>query len=418
MEQTEVLFLEAVKASLKNEHVLWQKPLALDEWQRIFYLAESHHVLPMVYEAVFQCDVVQQSGQKELRELFQIYRRKTLNLVMLQTIKTQEYLDLLRFLQQKGIRVLTVKGIVCRELYPKPDHRLSGDEDILVEASQFRKCHKALLEFGMKPVKKGIDLDEEYEVSYRKQGSPLYIELHKELFSSDSEAYGDFNRFFENPVKNQILIEKEGIEISTLNYTEHLFYLLCHAYKHFLHCGFGIRQVCDIVMYGNAWGERVNWQLLLGWSREIHGEFFAAALFQIGRKYLVFDEKKACFPEEWRKIKVDESMLLRDILDSGVYGYESRERMHSSNLTLNEVDRQWHKKRGFTVLRTIFPPVKSMKREFSFLKTAPFLLPIAWILRILKYGKEVCGYKCKDVAGTLETGNRRIRLMKKYKIIK
>ena len=132
MEQTEVLFLEAVKASLKNEHVLWQKPLALDEWQRIFYLAESHHVLPMVYEAVFQCDAVQQSGPKELRELFQIYRRKTLNLVMLQTIKTQEYLDLLRFLRQKGIRVLTVKGIVCRELYPKPDYRLSGDEDILV----------------------------------------------------------------------------------------------------------------------------------------------------------------------------------------------------------------------------------------------------------------------------------------------
>ena len=123
----------------------------------------------------------------------------------------------------------------------------------------------------------------------------MYIELHKELFSSDSEVYGDFNRFFENPVKNQILIEKEGIEISTLNYTEHLFYLLCHAYKHFLHCGFGIRQVCDIVMYGNTWGERINWQLLLGWSREIHGEFFAAALFQIGRKYLVFDEKRHVF---------------------------------------------------------------------------------------------------------------------------
>lgn len=202
----------------------------------------------------------------------------------------------------------------------------------------------------------------------------FYIELHKTLFPPESEVYGDF--------------------------------------------GFGIRQVCDIVMYSNTYGEKINWQLLLGWSREIHGEFFAAALFQIGRKYLVFDEKKACFPEEWRKIKVDESMLLRDILDSGVYGYESRERMHSSNLTLNEVDRQWHKKRGFTVLRTIFPPVKSMKREFSFLKTAPFLLPIAWILRILKYGKEVCGYKCKGVAGTLETGNRRIRLMKKYKIIK
>ena len=418
MEQTEVLFLEAVKASLKNEHVLWQKPLALDEWQRIFYLAESHHVLPMIYEAVFQCDAVQQSRQKEVRELFQIYRRKTLNLVMLQTIKTQEYLDLLRFLQQKGIRILTVKGIVCRELYPKPDHRLSGDEDILVEASQFRKCHKALLEFGMKPVKKGIDLDEEYEVSYGKQDSPLYIELHKELFSSEVEAYGDFNRFFENPAKNQILIEKEGIEISTLNYTEHLFYLICHAYKHFLHSGFGIRQVCDIVMYSNAYGEKINWQLLLGYSREIHGEFFAAALFQIGKKYLVFDEENACFPEEWRKIKVDESMLLRDILDAGVYGYEGMERRHSSNLTLNEVEYQWYGKAGIPVLQTVFPSLKSMKKSFDFLKKYPFLLPVAWLIRILRYRKEICENDYEDALSALKTGNSRIKLMKKYRIIK
>lgn len=126
MERTEVLFMEAVKASLQNRRVSWEKPLTLKEWQRIFYLSEAHHVLPMVYEAVFCCESARKAEQKELRELFQLYRRKTLNLVMLQTIKTKEYLELVRFLQERGIQILTVKGIVCRELYLKPDDRLSG----------------------------------------------------------------------------------------------------------------------------------------------------------------------------------------------------------------------------------------------------------------------------------------------------
>lgn len=313
--------------------------------------------------------------------------------------------------------MLTVKGIICRELYPKPDYRISGDEDILVDKTQFEKCHKALLEFGMKPVKKGINIGTEYEVSYMKSGSPLYIEVHKSLFSPESEVYGDFNRFFMRSAENPARILVEGTEIFTLDYTEHLFYLICHAYKHFLHSGFGMRQVCDIIMYSNMYGEKINWQLLLGWSREIHGEFFAAALFKIGKKYLIFDEKKACFPEEWRKIKVDESLLLRDILDAGVYGYEGRERRHSSNLTLNEVSRQWNGERKNPVLQTIFPSLKSMKNEFAFLKKIPFLLPAAWLIRILRYEKEMRKNAHKNVTDALKIGNQRIELMRKYKII-
>ena len=392
MERAEQLFVEVVSVSLENKSVSWKEPLTLNEWQRIFYLAESHHVLPMVYEAIFRSDSVKKTTQKEIRDLLQFYKRKTMNLVMLQTIKTQEYLELVRFLQKKGIRMLTVKGIICRELYPKSDYRISGDEDILVDKTQFEKCHKALLEFGMKPVKKGINIGTEYEVSYMKPGSPLYIEVHKSLFPPESEVYGDFNRFFMRSAENPARILVEGTEILTLDYTEHLFYLICHAYKHFLHSGFGMRQVCDIIMYSNMYGEKINWQLLLGWSREIHGEFFAAALFKIGKKYL--------------------------ILDAGVYGYEGRERRHSSNLTLNEVSRQWNRERKNPVLQTIFPSLKSMKNEFAFLKKIPFLLPVAWLIRILRYKKETRKNTHGNVIDALKIGNRRIELMRKYKIIK
>ena len=64
MERAEQLFVEAVSASLENKSVSWEEPLTLNEWQRIFYLAESHHVLPMVYETIFRCDAVKKRRKK------------------------------------------------------------------------------------------------------------------------------------------------------------------------------------------------------------------------------------------------------------------------------------------------------------------------------------------------------------------
>lgn len=120
-----------------------------------------------------------------------------------------------------------VKGIVCRTLYPKPDNRPSGDEDLLIPAEEFPKCHQALLDYDMEVADPKADLDTAYEVPYRKPGSPLYIELHKRLFPPDSEAYGDLNRFFADARPETLTVE--GQEIATLAPTMHLLYLICHA---------------------------------------------------------------------------------------------------------------------------------------------------------------------------------------------
>lgn len=65
MERAEQLFVEVVSVSLENKSVSWKEPLTLNEWQRIFYLAESHHVLPMVYEAIFRSDSVKKTTKKK-----------------------------------------------------------------------------------------------------------------------------------------------------------------------------------------------------------------------------------------------------------------------------------------------------------------------------------------------------------------
>lgn len=63
-----------------------------------------------------------------------------------------------------------------------------------------------------------------------------------------------------------------------------------------MHSGFGIRQVCDIVLYANAYGAQIEWDKLVVQCQHIHAEIFAAALFRIGQKYLTLDCKTACLP--------------------------------------------------------------------------------------------------------------------------
>ena len=292
----------------------------------------------------------------------------------------------------------------------------------LIRPEDFRKCHDLLRKYGMQTSEQDMDAEElesVYEVPYGKKGSLIYIELHKSLFPPESEAYGDLNRFFANVHEDAIDIRIDGTDIRTMGYTDHLFYLICHSFKHFLHSGFGIRQVCDIILFANEYGYVIDWEKVLRQCREIHADLFAAALFAIGEKYLTFDPEKAHYPKVWQGICVDETDMLMDLLDSGIYGNANMSRKHSSNMTLDAVAADKNgKKAGNTVLKSLFPSAKKLEGRYPYLKKHPILLPIAWTDRILKYRKETVAGGDNAAADSVKIGNQRIELMKEYGIIK
>ena len=399
------MFLSALKAALKNEKVSWSEELESQDWVELFRIATTHQVLPLIYEAVYDCPAARNMEP----QVFMSAKQQTIRSVMLQTMKTNEFLGLFQHLQKAGVQALVVKGIVCRNLYPNPDYRMSGDEDVLIPEEEFELCHQAMLDYGMHPADPTQDIQSEHEVPYGKPGSPIYIELHKCLFPPESTAYGDLNRFFKNVHDRAIKLSIDGKQVVTMGYTDHLFYLICHAFKHFLHSGFGIRQVCDIVLFANAYGKEIDWIRILQQCREIHADLFTAALFQIGQKYLTFDPSRAGYPQEWQEIQVDEQLMLDDLLDAGIYGDGTMSRKHSSNITLNAVSAQKQgKKSDHSVLKTLFPPVKSMEGRYPYLKKHPYLLPVAWISRILKYHQETSKSRDNDAAQAVSIGNQRI----------
>ena len=412
MKQSNELFLQAYRCALKGEQLPVREDVTGEEWAAILDTARIHNLLPMIFEAVY--------AQPELQNapVAASCRGAVRREVFSQTMRTAEFLQLYRKLRAAGVTPLVVKGMVCRNLYPLPDHRPSGDEDVLIPPEQFETAHKVMLDFGMIAGEPEENFESKYEIPYRKSGSSLYIELHKYLFPPQSGAYGHLNRYFEG-VHDRAAEERiQGTAILSMTPTDHLFYLICHAFKHFLHSGFGIRQVSDINLYATRYGNSIDWAQVLQHCREIRAEKFAAALFRIGENYLVFDPVAACYPEAWRAIVVDEGPMLADLLAAGVYGASDMSRKHSSNITLTAVENQKQgKDASGGVLRSLFPPANALENRYPYLKKHRALLPVAWASRIIAYGRETAAGAGNSAGESIRIGTERVELMKQYGIL-
>ena len=237
---------------------------------------------------------------------------------MTQALSTRDFLQLVNKMNEAKLHPLVVKGIIARKLYPIPDERVSGDEDLLITKELFPTYHQFFTEHNLVT---GDDL-EPYEVPYQLKGSSLYIELHKTLFQEESVAYGSWNQFFEKAHERRTTEVIEGVEVSTMCPTDHFLFLILHAFKHFLHSGVGIRQVADIMMFASHY--EIDYDSIFNDLQKIHLEVFGATLLSIGKKYL----HDAPIPDKYLELSENMDHLLEDILDAGVYGNSSMSRKH------------------------------------------------------------------------------------------
>lgn len=417
------LFLQALKAALGKGQVTWEEALAKETWTELFRLAEEHRVLPMIFDAVHSCP----SAKKADPGLFHGFRQRSIHYVMLQAIKTEEFLELYQQLKDAGFAPIVVKGIICRELYPNPDYRISSDEDILIPKEQYERCHETLLACGMICSNPKVDRKTAYEVPYRKKNGLLYIEVHKQLFPEMPGVYERMNAYFKNIEGRSVEIPedvaetegaRESVRLITMNPTDYLFYLICHTFKHWILTGCGIRQVCDIIQVANAYGSSIDWDCIKRQCREIRADVFAAAVFEIGERYLNLDPERSNCPKEWRKSGVDVEPLLADILAGGVYGKSVAGRTHSGTVTSNMVIAG--KRGGFLrtwLVRSVFPKADVMKSRYPFLERKVYLLPVAWGMRLLSYLKRRLQGREESVVRSVGIGMQRSKLLEQYGVI-
>ena len=411
--------LDVLDCNCHDNCVDWSSTLTNEELMDIIRLAHSHKVLPILAEVMYRSSY----GVSSNELLFRKAKKETI----LQARKTAAFLDLYQYLNDKGLYPLVLKGIICRSLYPNPEQRSSVDEDLFISPEEFGLYHKALTDYGLitsdfvkKPSIITQNTDTESilglsEVSYFSENHLIYIELHNSLFPKESASYGNCNHLFAGARSRSISQVIYGVPVYTLGHTDHLLYMICHAYKHFLHGGVGIRQICDIGLYADKNRESIDWKRLYESITKIHIEYFTNALFTIVEKHLgmhICFNNNGLFVEE-----IDEIPLLMDILSGGLYGVKDINRAHSANMTLDAVSAQQKGRNSKGILKSLFPTGKSFRARYPYLERFPWLFPLAWGQRLLTYLSGDKSPQPINPAKTIRIGHERIELLKKYKII-
>lgn len=394
---TETQFLHIAKAAVSGGAL----PTENVDWPAVFALAGQQKLLPILFEAVRKMPAAEENVA-----LFAVTKQQVIAQVLHQTIRASEFAGLYQRLRAAGLHPIVVKGQLCSRLYPLKDHRISADDDLLIPDGEFFACHEQLLANGLTTDTPADELASADEVSYTKNGSPLYIELHRRLFDSSEDAHDELNHFFASlkPVETDSFLAMPP--------HEHLLYLILHAYKHFVRSGIGLRQFCDIGLWALEYHDEIDWQRLHDQCASVHAATFAAAAFRIARDYLGIDFD---LPMPW-DASIDVEPLLHDTLCGGVYGSNDLTRLHSSTVTLNAVKASRTGEKS-SVLRTVFPKREYLERRYPYLKKRPYLLPVAWVQRIAHYASEKQAGTDNSASGSIKLGKERIELMKRYGIM-
>lgn len=404
------LFLSILKTAVREESYSEMPQMTMEQWIELYKVSENQSVAPMVYQQIYSNNEFLKTDPQFQGQ----WKMNTLNQAGNQARRSALFLILYEKMRQEALLPLVVKGIICRDLYPNPDLRISGDEDLLIPRDQFANMDQFMLKEGF--LREELVEGKEYqEVGYHNPNNGLYLEVHMDLFARESGAYGHLNELFTDAFEHYETLTIQGTDICTLNARDHFLYLICHSLKHFLHSGFGIRQLCDMLFFARKYHEKMDWNELASVMREYHMYDFSMNLLNIGTEYLGFawEELGRQKPED---VALDSLALLDDMMDGGVFGKSSDSRVHSANITLNAAEHE-SSNAVSGVAASLFPGKEYIRSNYAYARKYRFLIPAAYLHRILKYLFSHLNQKNEGEKSSAQVGMERVKLLEKYKIV-
>lgn len=402
-------FLSVLRRSIHGRN---SEPFPVDAApEKLVQIAKLHKVLPLIVQS--EKDTEEFSSHR----IFAPASKEALSSAVAQIKRTESFKFLYCKMNENGIFPLVMKGIVCRGLYgEKGDYRASSDEDILIKKEDFESIDKFLRNEGFQPDKDNLTEKEKdfiQEVTYTSQNTDLRLEVHLNLFGKDDLFRRKMNEFFED-VHDFFREEKSGdVSIRTMNHTKHFLVLVLHALKHLTVSGFGIRMVCDILLYMEKYYEEIDFDYIIASLREVNGESFLADLIFIGNEYLGFS-----LPETGEMNCPEE--LLEDILESGIYGNYTQARRTSVHMVHSAfAERSTSSKFGKAGLLfdAIFPPKERLRELCPEVERKPWLIFDVYIKRMGRFIAHNRQSGNNLAAESIKIGQKRIALLKKYKLL-
>lgn len=347
------------------------------DWPGVFEEADRHQVLPLLYPVLLDTGLGMGLSEDLLEEL----RKASLYDGKEEERKFFEIEKVLSGLSDADIPVIVLKGLVIRDLYPHPYLRTMADADLLVRPEDMESAGNVLVEMGYN---KGPMIEKHTDYSH---ASLPHIELHRKLLAELQFSYdGDFE---EAVWSRAATVHIGGTEVLSLCPKDKVLYLLLHMASHIISSGFGLRQLCDLVLVLEANQSVINLEELLKAAATLHIEVFAKSILRICS--LLFDLR---LPQDSRPLQGSQSLLIGDetadrsvmtvIFEGGVFGRNDSEDFAVSRMIYYSGEKNPSARKGRLRYMTniLFPPVEKLDIRYQYAKEHHWLLPAAWVHRL------------------------------------
>ena len=349
---------------------------------QIYNLAQKHDLAHIVGDVLFKKKIMPDCDIAKIYEynlLMSVLRYQNLN------FELQRICDLF---EKNEIPHIPLKGAVMREYYPEPWLRTSCDIDILVKTEDIEQAERLFVDcLNYTKKKRGP-----HDISFYSEAE-VHIELHFDLIENHSgktEKSRRWNAFeLENVWDVSVPAEDKKYQYEM---PDEFFYLyhIAHMAKHVEEGGCGIRPFIDSWILDNCLQYNPDKRLKMIEKSELSA--FISAV------------KGVC--EVWfegKEHNKNSKMLEEYVIGSGVYGnLENRVKFYT---------RAKGGKMKYFIHR-MFPSYNIMKYQFSILERYRWLLPVCYIIRIVKFAGskkvnralselEISGNACAEEGETL-----------------
>ena len=330
------LLISFLGYSLSGKQPLAESDLKIhndEEWNLLTCLADSHKVTSLLYDAVREyCSAPEHISdhiQKEaIKTAYQDFRLLFLSR------------DVLYILNEHSIHAVLLKGIGTASFYRNPLCRKSGDVDILIpDEKRVDEAVRILENAGFKVKEKQYALHHVVLIS----NDGIDIELHTML--AEPFDHDRINRILKiqqsklivrdgngNKTLNDKYIREAdvlGVKLTMLDDAYHAYELLLHMLQHYLRKGFGIRLLCDWVVF---WNRNINLEtirLYLDLVNESGIKGFSDMITLVCYRRLGLDKKAAKLLKAgesgYKKSEIDEFM--EEFITHGEFGKIGKGRM-------------------------------------------------------------------------------------------
>lgn len=377
------------------------------DWTAVLNTAKKQNLFPFIYDAA-----TAYPSFASFEETHPEYFLAVTAAMTSQMQKTDAFLSLYKSFRSAGLSPITMKGIICRDLYgERADFRASGDEDILIEKKDYEKAVSVLEACGYR---KEADPDKDMaviqEVTF--YNGELTVELHLNPFGTNSTTREKMNDWFRNVFQSEETVEIKGVPVRTMTPTDHFLFLVFHAFKHFTAEGFGIRMMLDILLFAEKYGESIDWEYVDTGLADVGATGFLADLVEIGNRYLGFTLLQ-------RYIPVCSDELLEDMFRRGTFGNSSNADRTAGRIVADTVQKgKGSESKLKSYFRLLFPSWKTWCAWRPYLKDRPWMVVPEWFWRIGRYIRgETSSSNMADLDKSYKIAEERMTLLGKYGVL-